>query len=195
MKIQIINKSQWELPQYATPFSAGLDLRGDFSRIKLVDNKPEKFFFNADVVGVGLVENSNSNTEIVDKDGNPTGEKPKTISVAKTIEIKPGGRCLIPTGLFIALPEGYEAQVRPRSGLALKQGITVLNSPGTIDADYRGEIGVILINNSLEPVRLNDGERIAQLVIAKHEQAEWDEVEELTDTDRGEGGFGHSGVK
>lgn len=195
MKIQIINKSQWELPQYATPFSAGLDLRGDFSRIKLVDNKPEKFFFNADVVGIGLVENPNSNTEIVDKEGNPTEEKPKTIPVAKTIEIKPGGRCLIPTGLFIALPEGYEAQVRPRSGLALKQGITVLNSPGTIDADYRGEIGVILINNSSETVRLNDGERIAQLVIAKHEQAEWDEVEELTDTDRGEGGFGHSGVK
>ena len=195
MKIQIINKSQWELPQYATSFSAGLDLRGDFSRIKLVDNKPEKFFFNADVVGIGLVENSNSNTEIVDKEGNPTGEKPKTIPVAKTIEIKPGGRCLIPTGLFIALPEGYEAQVRPRSGLALKQGITVLNSPGTIDADYRGEIGVILINNSSETVRLNDGERIAQLVITKHEQAEWDEVEELTDTDRGEGGFGHSGVK
>lgn len=195
MKIQIINKSQWELPQYATPFSAGLDLRGDFSRIKLVDNKPEKFFFNADVVSIGLVENSNSNTKIVDKEGNPTEEKPKTIPVAKTIEIKPGGRCLIPTGLFIALPEGYEAQVRPRSGLALKQGITVLNSPGTIDADYRGEIGVILINNSSETVRLNDGERIAQLVITKHEQAEWDEVEELTDTDRGEGGFGHSGVK
>lgn len=195
MKVQIINKSQWELPQYATPFSAGLDLRGDFSRIKLVDNKPEKFFFNADVVGIGLVENPDSNIEIVDKEGNPTGEKPKTIPVAKTIEIKPGGRCLIPTGLFVALPEGYEAQVRPRSGLALKQGITVLNSPGTIDADYRGEIGVILINNSLEPVRLHDGERIAQLVIAKHEQAEWDEVEELPSTDRGEGGFGHSGVK
>lgn len=193
MKIQIINKSQWELPQYATPFSAGLDLRGDFSRIKLVDNKPEKFFFNADVVGIGLVENPDSNIEIVDKEGNPTGEKPKTIPVAKTIEIKPGGRCLIPTGLFVALPEGYEAQVRPRSGLALKQGITVLNSPGTIDADYRGEIGVILINNSLEPVRLHDGERIAQLVIAKHEQAEWDEVEELPSTDRGEGGFGHTG--
>lgn len=195
MKVQIINKSQWELPQYATPFSAGLDLRGDFSRIKLVDNKPEKFFFNADVVGIGLVENLDSNIEIVDKEGNPTGEKPKTIPVAKTIEIKPGGRCLIPTGLFVALPEGYEAQVRPRSGLALKQGITVLNSPGTIDADYRGEIGVILINNSLEPVRLHDGERIAQLIIAKHEQAEWDEVEELPSTDRGEGGFGHSGVK
>lgn len=195
MKVQIINKSQWELPQYATPFSAGLDLRGDFSRIKLVDNKPEKFFFNADVVGIGLVENPDSNIEIVDKEGNPTGEKPKTIPVTKTIEIKPGGRCLIPTGLFVALPEGYEAQVRPRSGLALKQGITVLNSPGTIDADYRGEIGVILINNSLEPVRLHDGERIAQLVIAKHEQAEWDEVEELPSTDRGEGGFGHSGVK
>lgn len=195
MKIQIINKSQWELPQYATSLSAGLDLRGDFSRIKLVNNKPEKFFFNADVVGVGLAENPNSDIEIVDKEGNPTGEKPKTISVAKTIEIKPGGRCLIPTGLFIALPEGYEAQVRPRSGLALKQGITVLNTPGTIDADYRGEIGVILINNSLEPVRLHDGERIAQLVIAKHEQAEWEEVEELSDTDRGAGGFGHSGVK
>lgn len=193
MKVQIINKSQWELPQYATPFSAGLDLRGDFSRIKLVDNKPEKFFFNADVVGIGLVENPDSNIEIVDKEGNPTGEKPKTIPVAKTIEIKPGGRCLIPTGLFVALPEGYEAQVRPRSGLALKQGITVLNSPGTIDADYRGEIGVILINNSFEPVRLHDGERIAQLVIAKHEQAEWDEVEELPSTDRGEGGFGHTG--
>lgn len=195
MKVQIINKSQWELPQYATPFSAGLDLRGDFSRIKLVDSKPEKFFFNADVVGIGLAENPDSDIEIVDKEGNPTGEKPKTIPVAKTIEIKPGGRCLIPTGLFVALPEGYEAQVRPRSGLALKQGITVLNSPGTIDADYRGEIGVILINNSLEPVRLHDGERIAQLVIAKHEQAEWDEVEELPSTDRGEGGFGHSGVK
>lgn len=195
MKVQIINKSQWELPQYATPFSAGLDLRGDFSRIKLVDNKPERFFFNADVVGIGLAENPDSDIEIVDKVGNPTGEKPKTIPVAKTIEIKPGGRCLIPTGLFMALPEGYEAQVRPRSGLALKQGITVLNSPGTIDADYRGEIGVILINNSLEPVRLHDGERIAQLVITKYEQAEWDEVEELSDTDRGEGGFGHSGVK
>lgn len=195
MKVQIINKSQWELPKYATPFSAGLDLRGDFSRIKLVDSKPEKFFFNADVVGIGLAENPDSDIEIVDKEGNPTGEKPKTIPVAKTIEIKPGGRCLIPTGLFVALPEGYEAQVRPRSGLALKQGITVLNSPGTIDADYRGEIGVILINNSLEPVRLQDGERIAQLVIAKHEQAEWDEVEELPSTDRGEGGFGHSGVK
>lgn len=195
MKVQIINKSQWELPQYATPFSAGLDLRGDFSRIKLVDNKSEKLFFNADVVGIGLVENPDSDIEIVDKEDNPTGEKPKTIPVAKTIEIEPGGRCLIPTGLFVALPEGYEAQVRPRSGLALKQGITVLNSPGTIDADYRGEIGVILINNSLEPVRLHDGERIAQLVIAKHEQAEWDEVEELPSTDRGEGGFGHSGVK
>lgn len=193
MRIQIINKSQWELPQYATPLSAGLDLRGDFSRIKLVNKKPERFFFKADVVGIGLMENPNSDTEIVDKDGNSTGEKPKTIPVAKTIEIKPGGRCLIPTGLFIALPEGYEAQVRPRSGLALKQGITVLNSPGTIDADYRGEIGVILINNSSESVRLNDGERIAQLVITKHEQAEWEEVEELTDTDRGEGGFGHTG--
>ncbi len=102
-------------------------------------------------------------------------------------------RKLIPTGLFMALPEGYEAQVRPRSGLALKHGITVLNSPGTIDADYRGEVGVILINLSQEDFIINDGERIAQMVIARHETADFEQVEVLDDTERGEGGYGHTG--
>ena len=108
--------------------------------------------------------------------------------------MKPMERRLIPTGLFISLPAGFEAQVRPRSGLAIKKGITVLNTPGTIDADYRGEIGVILINLSQEDFTVNDGERIAQMIIARHEQAEWIEVETLDETERGAGGFGHSGV-
>jgi dUTP pyrophosphatase len=110
------------------------------------------------------------------------------------IVLKPLSRGLVPTGLYIALPEGYEAQVRPRSGLALKKGITVLNSPGTIDADYRGEIGVILVNLSSEDFVIEDGERIAQMVIARHEQVEWQTVEVLTETERGVGGFGHTGV-
>lgn len=110
------------------------------------------------------------------------------------IVMKPMERRLIPTGLFISLPMGFEAQVRPRSGLAIKKGITVLNTPGTIDADYRGEIGVILINLSQEDFTVNDGERIAQMVIARHEQAEWIQVETLDETERGAGGFGHSGV-
>ncbi len=110
------------------------------------------------------------------------------------IVMKPMERRLIPTGLFISLPVGFEAQVRPRSGLAIKKGITVLNTPGTIDADYRGEIGVILINLSQEDFTVNDGERIAQMVIARHEQAEWIQVESLDETERGAGGFGHSGV-
>jgi dUTP pyrophosphatase len=108
--------------------------------------------------------------------------------------MKPMERRLIPTGLFISLPAGFEAQVRPRSGLAIKKGITVLNTPGTIDADYRGEIGVILINLSQEDFTVNDGERIAQMIIARHEQAEWIKVETLDETERGAGGFGHSGV-
>ena len=116
-------------------------------------------------------------------------------NLEKPIELWPMQRCLVPTGLFMALPPGYEAQVRPRSGLALKRGITVLNSPGTIDADYRGEVGVILVNLSQEPFVINDGERIAQMVIARHEQAEWSVVEVLDETERGAGGFGHSGVK
>lgn len=114
-------------------------------------------------------------------------------NLSDPITLQPLERKLIPTGLFMALPAGYEAQVRPRSGLALKKGITVLNSPGTIDADYRGEVCVILINLSSEPFVVEDGERIAQMVIARHEQAEWQEVEVLDDTERGAGGFGHTG--
>ena len=143
MKIQIINASRHPLPQYATPRSAGVDLRANL-------NEP--------------------------------------------IVLKPLQRCLVPTGLFLALPQGYEAQVRPRSGLAIKKGITVLNSPGTIDADYRGEINVILVNLSAEEFVIEDGERIAQMVIAHHEQAEWEVVEVLDETERGAGGFGHTGT-
>ena len=110
------------------------------------------------------------------------------------IVLQPLERTLVPTGLFMALPAGYEAQVRPRSGLAIKKGITVLNSPGTIDADYRGEVCVILVNLSNEPFTITDGERIAQMVIARHEQVKWCECEELSATDRGAGGFGHTGV-
>lgn len=104
------------------------------------------------------------------------------------------GRALIPTGLYIALPQGYEAQIRPRSGLALKKGITLLNTPGTIDADYRGEIGVIVANLSAEPYTIADGDRIAQMVVARHETVCWEAVERLDDTARGDGGFGHTGV-
>lgn len=109
------------------------------------------------------------------------------------IVLKPLQRCLVPTGIYMALPEGYEAQVRPRSGLAIKKGISVLNSPGTIDADYRGEVCVILVNLSTEDFVIEDGERIAQMVIARHEQAEWHEVDVLDETERGAGGFGHTG--
>lgn len=144
LKIQVVNKGHQPLPQYATPQSAGMDLRA---------------------------------------------------SLDAPITLKPLERKLIPTGLYIALPVGYEAQVRPRSGLALKKGITVLNTPGTIDADYRGEIGVILINLSQEDFVVEDGERIAQMVIARHEQGELIPVEVLDETERGEGGFGHSGMK
>jgi len=114
-------------------------------------------------------------------------------NLSEPIVLKPLQRCLVPTGLFMALPAGYEAQVRPRSGLALKKGVTILNTPGTIDADYRGEVGVILINLSNEDFVIEDGERIAQMVIARHEQAEWNEVEILEETERGAGGFGHTG--
>lgn len=144
MKVQIINRSHHPLPQYATPLSAGVDLRAN---------------------------------------------------IESPIELRPMERRLVPTGLFMALPPGYEAQVRPRSGLAIKHGITVLNTPGTIDADYRGEVCVILVNLSNEPFLIADGERIAQMVIARHEQAEWEEVEVLSETERGAGGFGHSGTK
>jgi dUTP pyrophosphatase len=142
MKIQLINKSNHELPSYATLLSAGMDLRANLN---------------------------------------------------ESITLNPHERALIPTGLFIALPEGYEAQIRPRSGLALKKGITVLNSPGTVDADYRGEIGVILINLSNESFIIENGERIAQMVIAKYEQISFEEVSTLDETQRGSGGFGSTG--
>jgi dUTP pyrophosphatase len=147
MKIKVFNNSQNELPQYATPQSAGLDLRAD---------------------------------------------------IKQDIILFPGERILVPTGLHIQLPVGYEAQVRPRSGLAIKKGITCLNSPGTIDADYRGDVGVVLINHGSESFTIKPGERIAQMVIAKHETAEWEPVEsmdELEETERGSGGYGHTGIK
>ena len=116
-------------------------------------------------------------------------------NLTEAVTLQPLGRAIIPTGLFIELPVGIEAQVRPRSGLAAKKGITVLNAPGTIDADYRGEVGVILVNLSNEDFVIVNGERIAQMVIAKHERAEWNQVESLSETARGEGGFGSTGVK
>lgn len=116
-------------------------------------------------------------------------------NIEAPIHLAPGERILVPTGIFMALPEGYEAQIRPRSGLAAKYGISLLNSPGTIDADYRGEIKAILVNHSTEPFTIEDGERIAQMVIARYERIEWEEVENLSETDRGTGGFGHTGVK
>lgn len=144
IKVNVINRGHNALPQYATPQSAGMDLRANLDQ---------------------------------------------------PIELAPMQRALVPTGLFMALPEGFEAQVRPRSGLALKHGITVLNTPGTIDADYRGEVKVLLVNFSDRPFIVNDGERIAQMVIARHEQAQMVEVEELDQTERGAGGYGHTGVK
>lgn len=114
-------------------------------------------------------------------------------NLTEPIELKPLERKLIPTGLYIALPDGYEAQIRPRSGLAIKHGITLLNTPGTIDADYRGEIGVIMVNLSNDPFVINDGERICQMVVAQYQQIEWQTVESLDETERGAGGFGHTG--
>lgn len=141
--------------------------------------------------------------EIVNKSTHPLPAYATTASAGmdlranleSAIQLKPLERALVPTGIFIALPEGYEAQVRPRSGLAFKNGVTVLNAPGTIDADYRGEIKVLLVNISHESFIINNGERIAQLVIAKHEQAQWVETLELPDSVRGSGGFGHTGLK
>jgi dUTP pyrophosphatase len=144
VRCSIVNRSSNEMPAYATPFSAGMDLRANL-------------------------------------------ETPVTL--------KPLERALIPTGLFIELPAGYEAQVRPRSGLAAKNGITVLNTPGTIDADYRGEIKIILINLSPDTFEIGHGERIAQMVIARHETVTWQPVAQLSETARGQGGFGSSGIK
>ena len=143
MEIAIINRSRHDLPQYATPLSAGMDLRAN---------------------------------------------------VSDPVTLQPMERRLIPTGLYIALPAGFEAQVRPRSGLALKHGLTVLNAPGTIDADYRGEVCVILANLS-KPFTLHDGDRIAQMVVCRHETVVWTPVESLPESERGAGGFGHSGTR
>lgn len=144
LKVKIVNRGSQPLPEYATPQSAGMDLRAN---------------------------------------------------IDEPVVLKPMERRVIPTGLHIALPEGFEAQIRPRSGLALKKGVTVLNTPGTIDSDFTGDIGVILVNLSFEDFVVEKGERIAQMVIARHEQAEFVLVEELEATERGEGGFGHTGVK
>jgi len=144
MKVNIVNRSRFPLPQYATVHSAGLDLRADLEL---------------------------------------------------SFVLKPLERVMVPTGLYIELPEGYEAQVRPRSGLAAKHGISIVNTPGTIDPDYRGEIKVILVNLSDVPFTLEPGERIAQMIIARFEHISWNEVESLSVTERGEGGFGHTGVK
>lgn len=141
--------------------------------------------------------------KIVNKSNNPLPKYETVLSagmdlrafVTESIVLKPMQRALIPTGLYIELEEGFEAQIRPRSGLAFKHGITVLNSPGTIDADYRGELKVLLINLSNEDFEINSGERIAQMIIAKHDKATIEEVEELSSTERGEGGFGHTGRK
>ena len=142
MKVKVINRSRFDLPRYATPLSAGMDVRAN---------------------------------------------------IDEAVILRPLERAMIPTGLSIELPEGYEMQIRPRSGLAAKHGITVLNSPGTIDADYRGEIRVILVNLSNEEFRIEAGERIAQMVVARHEQVEWELTEELAESERGEGGFGSTG--
>lgn len=144
MKVRIVNKSAFDTPQYATPFSAGMDLRANIT-------------------------------------------EPVTLGSLC--------RAMIPTGLYIELPEGFEAQIRPRSGLAAKHGISVTNSPGTIDADYRGEINVLLVNLSPDPFTINPGERIAQMVVARHEKVEWKEVDILGETGRGAGGFGSTGRK
>lgn len=144
MKVKVINKSAWPLPQYATPQSAGMDLKADLK---------------------------------------------------EPVVLAPLERKVIPTGLYLEIPAGFEAQVRPRSGLAAKKGITVLNAPGTIDADYRGEVGVILVNLSSEPFTVEPGERVAQMVFARYEQVEWVEAEELESSERGAGGFGSTGTK
>ncbi|MHC9089138.1 dUTP diphosphatase [Tenacibaculum sp. IMCC1] len=143
-------------------------------------------------MNVQIINKSKHQTPTYETEGSAGMDLRANIDAA--IILKPLERAIIKTGLFIALPVGYEAQVRPRSGLAAKKGITVLNSPGTVDADYRGEIGVILVNLSNEDFTVNDGERIAQLVITKHERVNWQEVEVLNETERGAGGFGSTGI-
>lgn len=168
MIVKVINKSNNSLPKFETPDSAGVDVRADFSRI---NEFPIKVYGGAEVISAG-----EAHEKIM-------------------IKLTPGSRALIPTGLFMAVPKGYEMQVRPRSGLALKEGLTVLNTPGTVDADYRGEVGVIIINTSNEDRFIEDSERIAQLLLKKINQFNWEETNTLDETERGDGGFGHSGKK
>ena len=168
MKVQVINISNNELPKYETTNSAGVDVRADFSRI--TPENPIKVWGDAEIIFKGDTHNTT------------------------LLRLDPGARALIPTGLFTAIPEGYEIQVRPRSGLALKSGLTVLNTPGTIDADFRNEICIILINHGLEAIWIEDGERIGQFILNKVEQIEWDIVKSLNQNDRF-GGFGHTGIK
>lgn len=168
MKVSLINLSPFDAPQYETPQSAGLDVRADFSRI--TPQNPIKVFGEGEILFKGK--------------GHAT----------TMLRLEPGSRALIPTGLFTAIPEGYEIQVRPRSGLSLKQGLTCANCVGTIDADYRNEIGVIIINLGQDTAWIEDGERIAQFVLNKVEQIEWEEVDSLEKTER-KGGFGSTGTR
>lgn len=149
------------------------------------------------------MEEKEITVKVVNKSGNqlPAYSTPDSAgmdlraSLSEPVELAPMQRALIPTGIYIALPKGYECQIRPRSGLALKHGVTVLNSPGTIDADYRGEICVILVNLSDKPFVVNNGERICQMVVTRYDRVEWEQVDSLDETERGAGGFGHTGVK
>lgn len=168
MKVQVINKSNNQLPQYETASSAGLDVRADFSRV--TPQNPIKLFGDGEIIFKG---------------------EGHSITM---LRLEPGSRALIPTGLFTAIPEGYEIQVRPRSGLSLKKALTCANCVGTIDADYRNEIGVIIINLGQETAWIEDGERIAQFVLNKVERIDWEEVETLDETSR-KGGFGSTGTK
>lgn len=167
MNVKIVNKSGHPLPKYATSGSSCVDLQA-----YIVGKSLAEFKFH------GNVEFHNNQFD----------------ESKSWIVINPGGRILIPTGIYIQLPEGYEAQVRPRSGLAIKHGITVLNTPGTIDSDYTGEIGVILHNAGNKPFSVSDGDRIAQMCIKRYEKAEFEEVDTLEETERGQQGFGHTGV-
>lgn len=164
-QVNVINLSEQNLPKYETKGAAGLDIRADFSRI--TSDNPLKFY-----AGSGYFD----------------FEK-------KMLRIDPMARVLIPTGLKVGLPEGIEMQVRPRSGMALKKGLTVINTPGTVDEDYRGEVGVPVINLNTEPIWIENGERICQVVFNKYEKIEWNLVDTLDETERGEGGFNSTGSK
>lgn len=165
MKVQVVKNTSNELPAYADKGCSGMDLRAD---LRLIN---PKFLFDCEII-----------------------QKPSSDYINRIV-INPGGRALIPTGLHVAIPNGYELQVRARSGLALKHGISVTNGIGTIDSSYRGDVGVILTNTGSEPFEIEQGDRIAQAVVAKVEHVEWEQVKSLDETERGEGGFGHTNIK